>query len=191
MNRTVRVLPICGVIALFGALRAAEPMATAEVSVDVGTVLGPVKPMHAVNNGPSVSKPCGDEGEGRRSVPCGCGQGRGRFLVGVCGALCAKQRRYGHRHCCAAHTRHFACQGALPHNRCHPHAYGGAFDPSAGRIGNVFPYAGFFCAGGVGLTNPGASVALLSIPMSSQDEGLTPLRGVLSKSLRLGCSGNS
>ena len=64
MNRTVRVLPICGVIALFGALRAAEPMVTADISVDVGTVLGPVKPMHAVNNGPSVSKPGGDQKRG-------------------------------------------------------------------------------------------------------------------------------
>ena len=50
------------------ALYADEPMATAEVSVDLGTVLGPVKPMHAVNNGPSVNKPGGD----RRGFPHRC-----------------------------------------------------------------------------------------------------------------------
>ena len=60
MNR-MHVLSICGAVALLGVLDAAEPMATAEVSVDVNTALGPVKPMHAVNNGPSVSKPGGDQ----------------------------------------------------------------------------------------------------------------------------------
>ena len=47
-----------------GALYAAQPMATAEISVDVGTVLGTVKPMHAVNNGPSVTKPSGAQKSG-------------------------------------------------------------------------------------------------------------------------------
>ena len=63
MNRII-VFSICGVAASFGALNAAEPMATAEVTVDAGTVLGPVKPMHAVNNGPAVSKPGGDQKKG-------------------------------------------------------------------------------------------------------------------------------
>ena len=53
-----------GFVAAVCALNAAEPMATAEVTVDVGTVLGPVKPMHAVNNGPAVSKPGGDQKRG-------------------------------------------------------------------------------------------------------------------------------
>ena len=54
-------LSICSAVLSVGALNAAEPMATAEVSVDLGAALGPVKPMHAVNNGPSVSKPGGDQ----------------------------------------------------------------------------------------------------------------------------------
>ena len=60
MNKMI-VLSVCCAMASSGALYAAEPMATAEVLVDVGTVLGPVKPMHAVNNGPSVTKPGGDQ----------------------------------------------------------------------------------------------------------------------------------
>ena len=47
----------------FGAF-AAEPMSTAEVTIDPGTVLGPVKLMNAVNNGPSVEKPGGDQKRG-------------------------------------------------------------------------------------------------------------------------------
>ena len=54
-------LSICSAVLSVGVLNAAEPMATAEVLVDLGSVLGPVKPMHAVNNGPSVSKPGGDQ----------------------------------------------------------------------------------------------------------------------------------
>ena len=54
-------LSVCGAAFSLGTLNAAEPMATAEVSVDLGTALGPVKPMHAVNNGPSVNKPGGDQ----------------------------------------------------------------------------------------------------------------------------------
>ena len=42
-------------------LLAAEPAATAFITVDTGTALGPVKPMHAVNNGPSVQKPGNDQ----------------------------------------------------------------------------------------------------------------------------------
>ena len=60
MNKMI-VLSACCAMASLGALNAAEPMATAEVSVDLDTVLGPVKPMHAVNNGPSVTKPGGDQ----------------------------------------------------------------------------------------------------------------------------------
>ena len=59
MNKII-VSSICCAMTSLGALYAAEPMATAEVSVYPGTVLGPVKPMHAVNNGPSVNKPGGD-----------------------------------------------------------------------------------------------------------------------------------
>ena len=40
---------------------AAEPAATAFVTVDVTNVVGAVKPMHAVNNGPTVKKPGGDQ----------------------------------------------------------------------------------------------------------------------------------
>ena len=47
-----------------GVLHAAEPMSTADVEVDIGTVLGAVKPMHAVNNGPEVQKPGGDQKSG-------------------------------------------------------------------------------------------------------------------------------
>ena len=49
------------------ALNAAEPMATAEITVDVDAVVGPVKPMHAVNNGPNVTKPGGDQKRGNFS----------------------------------------------------------------------------------------------------------------------------
>lgn len=46
---------------LMCAARAAEPAATATVTVDLRTTLGPIKPMHAVNNGPSPKKPAGDQ----------------------------------------------------------------------------------------------------------------------------------
>ena len=54
------------VAAAFAAGRAfaAEPAATATVTVDPVTVLGPVKNMHAVNNGPTVKKPGGDQKRG-------------------------------------------------------------------------------------------------------------------------------
>ena len=63
MNR-ISAFSICAAVVSLGALNAAEPMATADVTVDVGTVLGPVKLMHAVNNGPSVTKPGGDQKKG-------------------------------------------------------------------------------------------------------------------------------
>ena len=63
MNKAI-VFSLCGAMASLGSLYAAEPMATADILVDVGTVLGPVKPMHAVNNGPSVTKPGGDQKRG-------------------------------------------------------------------------------------------------------------------------------
>ena len=52
---------LCGMAVWSGALNAAEPRATATVEIDLGTVLGPVKPMHAVNNGPTVKKPSGGQ----------------------------------------------------------------------------------------------------------------------------------
>ena len=45
-------------------LHAAQPAATAFVSVDLLKEVGSVKPMHAVNNGPSVKKPRGDQKNG-------------------------------------------------------------------------------------------------------------------------------
>ena len=45
-------------------LYAAQPAATALVSVDLSKEEGPVKLMHAVNNGPSVKKPGGDQKNG-------------------------------------------------------------------------------------------------------------------------------
>ena len=44
-----------------GIAAAAEPSATAFVSIDVAKEIGSVKPMHAVNNGPTVKKPGGDQ----------------------------------------------------------------------------------------------------------------------------------
>ena len=43
---------------------AAEPAATALVTVDVGREIGAIKPMNAVNNGPSVKKPNHDQVRG-------------------------------------------------------------------------------------------------------------------------------
>ena len=43
---------------------AAEPAAEVTVTVDLASVLGPVKPMHAVNGGPTVKKPGGDGARG-------------------------------------------------------------------------------------------------------------------------------
>ena len=45
-------------------LGAAEPAVTALVTVDAAKVVGVIKPMHAVNNGPSVAKPGGDQKRG-------------------------------------------------------------------------------------------------------------------------------
>ena len=66
MNRGI-ALSICATVAAVCALNAAEPMATAEITVDVDAVVGPVKPMHAVNNGPNVTKPGGDQKRGNFS----------------------------------------------------------------------------------------------------------------------------
>ena len=52
------------VFAAAGAAMAAEPAAVATVTVDTRTEIGPIKPMHAVNNGPSVPKPRGDQKRG-------------------------------------------------------------------------------------------------------------------------------
>ena len=43
---------------------AAEPAAQARVTVDFSTEVGQIKPMHAVNNGPTVKKPGGDQKRG-------------------------------------------------------------------------------------------------------------------------------
>ena len=48
-------------VALTGTVYAAQPAATALVAVDVTRSLGAVKPMHAVNNGPAVKHPGGDQ----------------------------------------------------------------------------------------------------------------------------------
>ncbi|MBR1587604.1 MAG: hypothetical protein IJ658_04680 [Kiritimatiellae bacterium] len=50
--------------ALGGAVFAAQPAATALVTVDLGDEIRPVKPMNAVNNGPAVKKPGGDQVRG-------------------------------------------------------------------------------------------------------------------------------
>ena len=47
-----------------GTAFAAEPAACATVTVNLDAELGAVKPMHAVNNGPSVTKPGGDQKRG-------------------------------------------------------------------------------------------------------------------------------
>ena len=46
------------------AASAAEPAATAFVAIDVTSEVRAIKPMHAVNNGPSVKKPGGDQKNG-------------------------------------------------------------------------------------------------------------------------------
>ena len=55
---------ICAAMLPRGALRAAEPMSTAEIVVDCAAAAGPVKPMNAVNNGPAVKAPAGDQKRG-------------------------------------------------------------------------------------------------------------------------------
>lgn len=42
-------------------VNAAQPAAAAFVTVDITNVVREVKPMHAVNNGPTVKKPDGDQ----------------------------------------------------------------------------------------------------------------------------------
>ena len=62
MKKT-KMRTVCGTILAAGlaacSLHAAEPSATAFVSVDVAKEIGSVKPMHAVNNGPSVKSRAG------------------------------------------------------------------------------------------------------------------------------------
>ena len=58
--RAAMLLSVAAASAAFGA----EPMSTAEIVVDASAGLGPVKPMHAVNNGPTVKKPGGDQKRG-------------------------------------------------------------------------------------------------------------------------------
>ena len=63
--RTVRSVALACAAGLVCVVNfAAEPAATALVTVDPTTELGPVKPMHAVNNGPAVAKPGGDQKRG-------------------------------------------------------------------------------------------------------------------------------
>ena len=59
MNIKSEIVLVSG-MALCCALHAAAPAAATLVSIDVAKIIGPVKPMHAVNNGPSVKKPAGD-----------------------------------------------------------------------------------------------------------------------------------
>ena len=54
----------CLTAALGGVLFAAQPAATALVTVNLGEELGAIKPMNAVNNGPAVKKPGGDQVRG-------------------------------------------------------------------------------------------------------------------------------
>jgi len=58
------VAAVCCAVSASVMLHGAEPGTTAEVTVDAGSALGPVKPMHAVNNGPTVQKPGGDQKSG-------------------------------------------------------------------------------------------------------------------------------
>ena len=57
MKKTLFGLAAVAACTLFGA----EPAATAFITVHTGAALGPIKPMHAVNNGPSVQKPGNDQ----------------------------------------------------------------------------------------------------------------------------------
>ena len=61
MNRRLKFLAIA---VLAWSANAAEPAATALVTVDVANAVGAIKPMNAVNNGPSVKKPGGDQKNG-------------------------------------------------------------------------------------------------------------------------------
>ena len=55
---------LCLAAALCGSIFAAQPAATALVTVNLGEEMGPIKPMNAVNNGPVVKKPGGDQMRG-------------------------------------------------------------------------------------------------------------------------------
>ena len=65
-NKTMTKSLVAGIVAGLTAssLFAAQPAATAQVLVDLSKELGAIKPMHAVNNGPSVKKPGGDQKAG-------------------------------------------------------------------------------------------------------------------------------
>ena len=64
-STSLRKSALFGLAAACAALAyAAEPMSTAEIVVDCSTVIGPVKPMNAVNNGPAVKSPGGDQKRG-------------------------------------------------------------------------------------------------------------------------------
>jgi len=51
----------CAVALCAGTVLASEPAARATVTVDPGRELGPIRPMNAVNGGPTVKKPGGDQ----------------------------------------------------------------------------------------------------------------------------------
>ena len=57
-------LVFCATALSAGIAMAAQPAATALVTVDFTNEIGAIKPMHAVNNGPSVKKPGGDQKNG-------------------------------------------------------------------------------------------------------------------------------
>ena len=62
--RDAATLFACSALTALCSLYAAEPAESATVTVDVAKELGPIKPMHAVNNGPTVRKPGGDQKNG-------------------------------------------------------------------------------------------------------------------------------
>ena len=62
--RTLHMTVFAAAAGLALSVPAAQPAATAFVAVDLSAVVGPVKPMHAVNNGPAVKKPGGDQKRG-------------------------------------------------------------------------------------------------------------------------------
>ena len=62
MTRKCFIGGVCAAVAF--AINAAEPAATAFVTVDFTKEVGSIKPMNAVNNGPSVKKPGGDQKNG-------------------------------------------------------------------------------------------------------------------------------
>ena len=63
-TKRMKRLALCVAALSAGIVMAAQPAATALVSVDLSKEEGPVKPMYAVNNGPSVKKPGGDQKNG-------------------------------------------------------------------------------------------------------------------------------